>query len=129
MIRPEQHLQTPYLPIRLPSRSCFEPGLETSRTRDDLADEAELFGPVGDGVEVELAEVVTSVVFETVGNDGIVVYAGCETGGESRESSAGVGEEHDEGRILVECAGEDEASRRLIPNNKVVSQQLSLSIE
>lgn len=127
MIRPEQHLQTPHLPIRLPSLlSRLEPGLEPGRTRHDLAYEPELFGTVGDGIEVEFTEVVTGVVFETVCDDGVVVYAGCEPGGEGRESSAGVGEEDDEGRVFVECAGEDETGRGLIPKNKMTGQCLSL---
>lgn len=136
MIRPEQHLQTPHLPIRLPSLLSrlepglepgrTKPGLEPGRTRHDLAYEPELFGTVGDGIEVEFTEVVTGVVFETVGDDGVVVYAGCEAGGEGRESSAGVCEEDDEGRVFVECAGEDETGRGLIPQNEMTGQCLSL---
>lgn len=127
MIRPEQHLQTPHLPIRLPSLlSRLEPGLEPGRTRNDFAYEPELFGTVGDGIEVEFTEVVAGVVFETVGDDGVVVYTRCEAGGQGRESSAGVGEEDDEGRVFVECAGEDEAGRGLIPQNKMTGQCLSL---
>lgn len=127
MIRPEQHLQTPHLPIRLPSLlSRLEPGLEPGRTRNDLAYEPELFGAVGDGIEVEFTEVVTGVVFEAVGDDGVVVYAGCEAGGEGRESSAGVGKQDVDGRIFVECAGENETGRGLIPQHKMTDQCLSL---
>ncbi len=77
--------------------------------RDDVAEEAELFCAVGDGVVEEAAHVVAGVVLEAGRDEGVVGDAGGEAGGELGEDAAGVGEEDAEGGVAVEDACEDEA--------------------
>lgn len=111
MIRPKQHPLAPSCSIELAFRIRRRGAgvCVCIRSGDDVADEAEFFGAVGDGVEVEAAEVVARVVVEVGGGDGVVGDAGGEAGGELGEGAAGVGEEEAEGRVTVEYAGEYEA--------------------
>jgi len=77
--------------------------------RDDVADEAELFWAVGDGVVEEATDVVAGVVLEAGGDEGVVGDAGGDAGGELGEDAACVCEEDAEGGVAVEDACEDEA--------------------
>ena len=124
VVRAEQHPPAARVPLPIsalapdPSvslgvtRSDLRPAVrrrEARRAPDGVGDERELCGPVGDGVEVEPAEVPARVVPQTRGDGGVVRDAGREARGELREGAACVGEEDAEARVAVEDAREDEA--------------------
>ena len=80
MIRPKQHPPTPNHPPLLNTqpfrhRRRSSQSTEFIRATDHVTDETELFGTVGDGVVIEFSEVVSRIVGETRGDDGVVVDA------------------------------------------------------
>lgn len=62
---------------------------------------------------------------ETGGDDGVVVDAGCEAGGELGEGASGVGEENTEVWVAIEYACEDEAGCSLLDTTSLYHRNLT----